>query len=128
MAWVASYQGTCAELGVEDDELRLPAEAGRGIGTLVTRYTGRVHGLLTTWYHNILEVGPSTPSLMHDSLPISCKESLHRPSSVRPPHVVWPTFAHTLRLASLNRNVWPQMRIGLLNCGCIAPTTRGAVR
>ena len=59
MAWVAMYQDTCRELGIEDEELRLPAEAGRGISNMVDRYTQRVHGLLTTWYTNILEVRPS---------------------------------------------------------------------
>ena len=56
MSWVASYQDTCRELGINDGELEFPAGAGRGIAALVDCYTQRVHGLLNTWFTNILEV------------------------------------------------------------------------
>ena len=55
MAWVGSYQDTCRELGIEDDDLEFPVGQGRGIGALVDKYTERVAGLLSTWFTNILE-------------------------------------------------------------------------
>ena len=56
MTWVGSYQETCRELGIEESELEFPAGQGRGIAALVDCYTTRVHGLLNTWFTNILEV------------------------------------------------------------------------
>ena len=56
MAWVGSYQETCRDLGIDDAELDFPAGPGRGIAALVDCYTSRVHGLLNTWFTNILEV------------------------------------------------------------------------
>jgi len=56
MTWVGSYQETCRELGIEEAELEFPAGQGRGIAALVDCYTSRVHGLLHTWFMNILEV------------------------------------------------------------------------
>ena len=55
MAWVGSYQETCRDLGIDDTELEFPAGPGRGIAALVDCYTRRVHGLLNTWFSNILE-------------------------------------------------------------------------
>lgn len=56
MDWATTYQETCRELGVDEESLGLPVGGGRGMGAMVGRYTERVHGLLTTWYTNILEV------------------------------------------------------------------------
>ncbi len=56
MTWVGSYQETCRELGIEEAELEFPGGPGRGIAALVDCYTTRVHGLLNTWFTNILEV------------------------------------------------------------------------
>ena len=84
MTWVGSYQETCRELGIEEAELEFPGGQGRGIAALVDCYTTRVHGLLNTWFTNILEVcaglcvlGQRTISIATDLSSLGCTSTVH---------------------------------------------------
>ncbi|KAK9812960.1 hypothetical protein WJX72_006516 [[Myrmecia] bisecta] len=53
--WISSYQDTCRELGIEEEEIVFPKGTDRGITLLIDKYIERMHDTLNTWFTNILE-------------------------------------------------------------------------
>lgn len=56
MAWIADYQETLRELGIEENDLQFPGGIDNGTYLLTEKYISRLESTLITWFTNILEV------------------------------------------------------------------------
>ena len=55
--WMAGYQETLGEFGVEEEDVAFPSGPHSGLSLLADKYVGRVEATLSSWLTNIVEVG-----------------------------------------------------------------------
>lgn len=56
MLWIAGYQATLGEFGVEEEESAFPTGPQAGLSLLIDKYVQRIKATLATWLFNIVEV------------------------------------------------------------------------
>lgn len=57
MLWIAGYQATLGEFGVEEGECAFPTGPHAGLSLLIDKYVQRIKATLASWLVNIVEVG-----------------------------------------------------------------------
>jgi hypothetical protein len=57
MQWIAGYQETLGEFGVEEGDVLFPSHPQAGMGLLIDKYVDRTVATLSSWLVNIVEVG-----------------------------------------------------------------------
>ena len=56
MQWIAGYQETLGEFGVEEGDVLFPSHHQAGTGLLIDKYVERTVATLSSWLLNIVEV------------------------------------------------------------------------
>ena len=56
MQWIAGYQETLGEFGVEEGDVLFPSHPQAGMGLLIDKYVDRTVATLSSWLVNIVEV------------------------------------------------------------------------
>jgi hypothetical protein len=60
MQWIAGYQETLGEFGVEEGDVLFPSHPQAGMGLLIDKYVERTVVTLSSWLVNIVEVRPGS--------------------------------------------------------------------
>jgi hypothetical protein len=56
MQWIAGYQESLGEFGLEEEEVAFPTGPQTGVSLLINTYVARIVATLSSWLSNIVEV------------------------------------------------------------------------
>ena len=58
MQWIAGYQESLGEFGMEEEDVAFPSGPQSGVSLLINKYVDRTMATLSSWLNNIVEVRP----------------------------------------------------------------------